>query len=132
MSDATASVQKALYETLTAALAAGSPNIPVYDFVPQGAAYPYVCLDSMVTVPEDGNTARRDYHYCYLSVWSRAHGQKEIHNIMAAINDALHHSKLPLDDGTMVMCYVDGRQTMREPDNLTFHGAVKLKILTQP
>lgn len=127
MSDLSVAVQKAIYVALAAAL---NPT-KVYDGAPQGAAYPYVVMDSTAITPMDALSKRRDERYFYLSVWSEYRGQKEILEIMSAIDAALHLKRLSMDEGAMVICYVEGKNTQREPDNLTFHGSVKLRIVTQ-
>jgi hypothetical protein len=58
-------------------------------------------------------------------------GQKEVAEIIALIDAALHRQKLPLDSGRMVVCFVKRKNTARDADNLTFMGNVTLEILTE-
>lgn len=133
MSDPSVAVQKAIYTALTAGFAASSPsiNVPVYDAVPQDSAYPYVVIDRMEVVSDDPLSSRRDVRFMYLSIWSRWRGQKQVLDLLSIIDSTLHHKKLQMESGRMVMCYVDGKRTMRDSDNLTFQGAVKLRIITE-
>lgn len=127
MSEPSAATQKALYTALSAAL---SP-IKVYDAVPQGAAYPYVVINNTEIVTADFLGSRKDERMVYLSVWSQYRGQKEVLDILADIDAALHRTALTLETGRMVQCFVADKGTSRDSDNLSFQGRVKLRIITQ-
>lgn len=127
MSDPTLALQKALYERLTEAL-----DCPVFDAVPDKQPYPYVTLDrefSSNTSPITGK--RRENRLFYLSVWSNYPGQAEVKQIMINIAAALNEKPLPLETGRAVSVRVTRCETIREPDNRTFMGAVTLRIITQ-
>lgn len=126
MSDPSIAVQKAIYTALSNALSCN-----VYDSVPQGASYPYVVIDREESLDADYLATRKDERFLYLSVWSVYHGQKEVKEIMAGIDSALHRQRLGMDNGRMVICYVQRKTTLRDSDNLTFQGAVTLRILTE-
>lgn len=123
-----AKVQESLYEALSTALTGVAA---VYDAVPQKATYPYVVIDSQEIMPNEPFTSRRDERYVYLSVWSQYRGQKEVLNILSLIDSALHRKQLPIDTGRIVIVYVENKRTMREPDNLTFQGAAKIRLITE-
>lgn len=125
MSEPSQAVQKALFEAL------GALSCEVYDYVPQGAAYPYVVIDSMVAMNDDPLASRREVRMVYLSIWSQYKGQKEVLGIHAQIDTLLHNKKLPLETGRMVMCRVIDKKSDREPDGLTFQGRVKLRVITE-
>lgn len=126
MTDPSLATQKAVYTALTNAL-----SCEVYDSVPQGAAYPYVVIDREECGDVGPLASRRDERFIYLSIWSRYHGQKEVKEIMAAIDAALHRQRLAMETGRMVICYVQRKSALRDADNLTFQGAVTLRILTE-
>ncbi len=119
-------LHKAILDALRVALA-----VPVYDDVPQGAAYPYVVISSQVARPNDPLSSRRDESFVYLNVWSRYSGQREVLDIMALIDGALHQQRLPMESGRMVRLYVIRRLPQREPDNETFMGTVTVRALTE-
>jgi hypothetical protein len=127
MSEPSSAVQKAIYTAIAAAIAPKK----VYDSVPQGAAYPYVVMDAQEIINADFVDSRKDERFIYLSVWSQYRGQKEILDIMSQIDAALHHKSLAMDTGYMVQCFVQNKLTMRDSDNLTFQGSIKLRIITQ-
>ena len=122
-----AAAHKAIFTALTAAL---SP-IKAYDAVPQGAAYPYVVIDSQEQTPDDPLTSRRDERMFYLSIWSQYRGQKEVLDILSLVDSALHQQRLAMDEGRCVRVYVENKRTMREPDNLTFQGAAKVRFILE-
>lgn len=129
MSDA-GTVQKMLYETLTASLLPLS--VAVYDHVPQNAPFPYVAIDSQDVLPNDYLLEAQDVRRIYLSVWSRYRGQKNLHEIYQNIYNALHAQILPLDSGEMVECEVERyRSDVDRADGLTYIGRVTLKITTE-
>lgn len=119
----------ALQQALCSALADALP-CPVYDAVPQGAAYPYVTLEREVVANEDLLNRRLDRRFFYLSVWSQHQGQKEVKEIMAAIDAALHEKPLPLETGRAVSVRVERKDTTRDADGTTYMGRVTLRILT--
>lgn len=120
-------LQTALYQRLTSTL-----SVPVYDSVPMDTPPPYVTLDSEIAqdnTPVSGKT--RERRLLYLSVWSNYQGQKEVKAIMGEIKTALHRTKLVLESGRAFGLSVDSQRTNREPDGITFQGAVTLSVLTQ-
>lgn len=126
MADPTLFLQAALLDTLNAAL-----SCPVYDAVPQNASYPYVTIDREVKRSADFLASRMDERYLYLAVWSQHQGQKEVKEIIAAIDAALHRQRLTLDSGSVVSCIVQDTDTVRDADGKTYMGRVTLQILTQ-
>lgn len=126
MPDPSEALQIALFERLTAEL-----TVPVYDAVPDNAAYPYVTLDYEVASNDDPLARRRDSRLFYLSIWSNYQGQMEVKRIMAQIDSALHERPLPLETGRVASVRVDRKSTNREPDGRTYQGSVTLRILTE-
>lgn len=126
MTDPSWPLQQALYQALSNAL-----PCPVYDAVPQDAAYPYVTIDREVRRGADFLASRMDERYVYLNVWSAYQGQKEVKEIIAAIDAALHRQPLTLATGRVVSCVVRDTDTARDADGTTYMGRVTLQILTQ-
>ena len=127
MSEPTNAILKAVYTRLSSAL---SP-VKVYDSVPQGAAYPYVVIESIMGLQSDFLVSRKDEFFVYLSIWSQYKGQKQVVDIIADIYDALHRTQLSMDTGRMIECTVQEKRTIRDADNLTFQGALKLRIMVE-
>ncbi|MCD5996506.1 DUF3168 domain-containing protein [Pseudomonas sp. CDFA 602] len=127
MSDPTLPLQAALLARLTAEV-----SCPTYDAVPKAATKPYVVIDSEFvnnTTPITGR--KREERLLYLSVWSDHKGQSEVKRINSEIAAALDEVPLPLSTGTAVSVRVLRTDTSREPDGVTYMGAVTLRIITQ-
>lgn len=128
MSDPVFALQSGLYGALSTAL---SGVAGVYDHVPQGTAYPYVTFDYQEANNADYVNSRKDSVFVYLAVWSEYRGQKEVLNIMDAIDKALHNQKLPLSTGRAANVSVLSKRTNREPDGLTYMGQVRIKVILE-
>lgn len=129
MADPSVALQLALVDRLEASLA--SLSCPVYDGAPLNAQMPYVSIDNEITNAADFLASRLDERLLYLSVWSDAKGQLEVKRIMAAIDEALHEQPLSISPGRVVSVRVLRKQSNREPDGVTYQGAVTLRIYTQ-
>lgn len=129
MADPSVALQLALVDRLEAALAPLS--CPVYDGAPLNAQMPYVSIDNEIINAADFLASRMDERLLYLSVWSDAKGQLEVKRVMAAIDEALHEQPLQLETGHVVSVRVLRKQSNREPDGVTYQGAVTLRIYTQ-
>ncbi|GLO19267.1 TPA: DUF3168 domain-containing protein [Pseudomonas putida] len=126
MSDPSFALQVALHERLSSGL-----SCPVHDGVPDNSPFPYVTIDSSIADEADFLASRKDQRLLYLSVWSQHRGQKEVHEIMSSIDSLLHNQPLPLATGHVVSMQVRRKQSKREPDCVTYQGAVTLSIITQ-
>ena len=126
MADPGWAVQTAVYGLLSAGL-----SCPVYDHVPEDSAYPYVVIDRTVVGTDDTFSTRRDERFVTLSVWSQYRGQKEVVDIIAEIDTALHNQRPTLTNGRVVQMRIDRRDTNREPDGLTYMGQVSVRIVTE-
>lgn len=112
--------QKALYQTLDSAL-----TVPIYDYVPDNATYPYVVINNTEFPEMDYLSERKLEVFNYLFIFSDYKGQKEVLEIMEDIYTALHNKQLAMDEGRMVKMYVTERMTNRDMDGLTFTGRVR-------
>lgn len=121
----------ALQQALFAAIGTAVSPHSVYDAVPQDAAYPYVTLDSEAVDNADFLSSRMDRRFVYLNVWSAYKGQKEVKEIMAQIDAALHEQPLSLSTGSVVSVRVERKDTIRDVDGETFTGRITLRILTR-
>jgi len=126
MSDKSVVFQTALYAALDAAL-----TTPVYDFVPQNATYPYVTIDFQDDTNADFLSERKWRKILYLTVWSDYRGQKEVLEIMSAIDTALHQQRLTITGGNVAQLMILSKKTNREPDNVTYMGQVRLQALIE-
>lgn len=94
--------QAALYARLDSQLAT-----PVYDYVPPGAAFPYVQIGEDIMLfdsakVEDSVIVQSDIH-----VWSVAEGAKECKDIMSNIRTALHRQESGLSVTGWNVTFID-------------------------
>jgi hypothetical protein len=126
MADPSVASQKALYVALSAAL-----SCSVYDSVPKRASYPYVVIERQDIDNSEPLASRREVRRFYLSIWSTYPGQKEILEILSAIDLALHNKRLSLETGRMVIARIRRRYTQRDLDGETFQGQVQVEVITE-
>jgi len=126
MTDRSMEFQTAVYSALNTAL-----SVPVYDSVPQDATYPYVTIDFQDDANADYLSERKTRKLMYFAIWSDYRGQKEVLQIMGAIDTALHQTKLDLSGGTVAQLMVVSKRTSREPDGVTYMGQLRLSALIE-
>lgn len=118
-------VQKAVYDALVAGL-----SVPVFDHVPQGQAAPFVALSAQDVADRDIYASRGWLHVLSLNVWSQHRGQKQVLDILAEIDAALHDVSLSLDTGEAVLARVADARSVLDADGMTYRGAVTLRVMT--
>jgi len=126
-------LQQALYTALTAA----SPAIAggrIYDQAPDAVEYPWVQIDGGQAMPDDLTAAAGTddgiESYVDLHVWSRYGGQKECLTIGARLHDVLHGASLAVTGRASAHAWIEAtRGPMRDPDGLTRHLVVTVKII---
>lgn len=120
-------IQAAIYQVLS-----GVPDMPpVYDNVPQDAAFPYVVIGDDISTPFDDDCGVGANTLVTIHVWSVYRGRQEVKNIMALIYAALHRVQLPLSNGYTVTCNFDWQHSMLDPDGVTRHGIIRFRLLTR-
>lgn len=124
-------VIKAIFTALDGNITVDSVVVTTHDSVPQDTDYPYIVIDNMSVQPDDPIDSRRDERVVILSVWSQYRGQKQVLDIFEVIDTLIHNQKLAMDSGRMVNAKVVDKRTVRDADNITFMGRVKLKIITE-
>ena len=78
-----------IHVAIYAALTDPAGDYPVYDAVPQGAAFPYVVIGEFTGLPDfDLDRASIDLSVT-LHGWSQQAGKKQSHDILAFIRDRL-------------------------------------------
>jgi hypothetical protein len=92
-------VQKVVMETLAndAALMALVPG-GVWDFVPAGPVWPYLCLESADELPNDTYGAQGRNVTLSFTIFSNYQGRKEQYDIVDALVRLLRETRLAVDD----------------------------------
>jgi hypothetical protein len=134
MSSASWELQKSIHAALsgTAALTAllGGPRI--YDDVPRGVEFPYVTLGESTVRDWGTSTEDGQEHVVTVNVWSRANGEREVTQIMAAIRDALHDVALTLTGYQLVNLRQEFSDSRRDADGETYRGLLRYRAVTEP
>ncbi len=134
MPGASWSLQKSIYAALAADSNVlgllGAPRI--FDDVPQTSAFPYLTLGQSTLRDWSTGTEPGDEHLLTLHVWSRAEGRREVHELMTALQVALHDRVLALEGHRLVNLRHEYSDARREADGETYHGIVRLRAVTEP
>ena len=124
MSDGSWELQQAVYAALDAAL-----SVPVYDFAPSNAAFPYVTIGEATIVDVGTKSHTGTEHTITVHAWSRYRGRKETKQILGQIYDALHEQTLNVSGFGFVMCRLDFSESFMDEDGLTFHGVARYRVV---
>ena len=108
----------------------GGPR--VWDDVPRGAEFPYLTFGQSTARDWSTGTEEGNEHILTLHVWSRANGEREAHEIMAAVRDALHDAELAVAGHRLVNLRHEFSDAMRVPDGESYHGVVRYRAVTEP
>lgn len=127
MTDAIWNAQTAVYAALTGASVASGR---VYDHVPQDVTFPYVEIGESSAQPDDAVLVEGTDELLMIHVWSRYRGQKECKEIMDAIHTVLHHQDLTVIGRTHAHTSIAGTRSFLDPDGLTRHGVIQVRILS--
>lgn len=127
-------LQKAMFETLTAnsALTALLGGSRIYNDVPRGAALPYVTIGESTL--RDWSTGSEDGHEHLLTVlvWSRANGEREVHQILTSVEAALDDAPLTVAGARLVNLRHEFSEVRRDADGETSRGLVRFRAVTEP
>lgn len=113
---ALAPVQTALYETLTADATLAGMVTGVFDYVPEGTAYPYVHVGEATEIPDNTHSGFGRQTVVTLHVWSQHRGFSEALTIAARIIQVLDHAPLTIDGLRHVATRFESSQTLTDPE----------------
>jgi len=128
--------QLALQAALVAALD-GHVGAPVFDYVPQDQAYPYVTIGDSTAVDFDTKTEVGQDHTVTIHTWTRAKGRESCKIVMGAIFGLLHRGALTVTGHAVIdsrVVYADVLQDPNEtghPSGPVWHGVQRVRIITQ-
>lgn len=132
MADHLSPLQAAVYAALTAdaqldAIVSGR----VYDFVPTSAVYPFVSFGPVNAGDWSTFTTDGAETYLTLDFWSRKPGRVQVQAMMARAYAVLHAATLILTGHAVAVMRLDDSRVLRDPDGVTSHGVMRLRVLTQ-
>ena len=122
----TGELQPVIFSAIDAALTA-----QVYDYVPQGSAYPYVRIGNDTLVPFDCDVDTGDDITVMIHVYSRYRGSKEVQAIQKTIYDALHKKQLTVIGYNVLGVDLIYSDIIEEGDGLTRHGLQRFRVLME-
>jgi len=134
VSSAAWELQKAIYAALRAdaPLAALLGAARIYDDVPRGAAFPYVTFGPSTTRDWSTGTETGAEHIVTLRAWSKAGGEREVHQILDTVRAALEGATLAIEGQRLVNFRYEASETQRGADGETFAGAARFRAVTEP
>jgi hypothetical protein len=103
----------------------------VYDAPPRNAAFPYVALGPAGVTDWSTGTEAGAEHALAITVWSRERGKRACHEILAAVETALHDADLTLDGYALVNLRFERSDTRRETDGITWRGVAHFRAVTE-
>lgn len=134
MSDASLSLQKAIYASLMADAGVkaeiGDPA-RIYDAPPADAIFPYLSIGESRTRPLAGIDGAVE-HEVRLYAYSKYAGRLEIKRIMGAVYNALHDAPLQLQDHQLISLRFIFNDAFRRNDGETYQAVSRFRAVTQP
>ena len=120
-------LQKAIFARLETAIAT-----PVYDYVPQGAAFPFVVVGDATANEWGAGDLRGEQHGLSVHIWSRYQGRMEMKLLMGEIKAALDSVALALSGHHLVDLRFVFADEFPDPDGISRHGLVRFRAVTHP
>ena len=124
-------LQSAIFARLTGQL---GPT-PVYDFVPQDSAFPYVVIGADTSVPADTKTNDGQEFTLTIHVWDKAAGRKSVKTTMEAVYTALHNHPLAVTGFSTVILRCEYAETMQEQaegeGDHYYHGVLRFRAVVR-
>jgi hypothetical protein len=127
-------IQKTVYSRLTSQLT----PVPIYDFVPQDSAYPFVVI-GRVSSEQWGTTTKDGQQFTVqIHAFDKAAGKKSVQTILQNIYAALHQqeSNLIMTGFTAITCNCAMSEAFQDPSpegdsDHYFHGVQRYRIQVQ-
>ncbi len=124
----------ALIETIYAALVNYEPLQSqvhgIYDYVPQSAELPYICLGRTQERPWLTKTFDGSEHVITLDLWTRDLGRKQIAAMMKAVREALANIAMS-DLFNCVLFQFEFSEILRDLDDGVMHGVMRYRATIQ-
>ncbi|MFW6202598.1 MAG: DUF3168 domain-containing protein [Gemmatimonadota bacterium] len=106
----------ALQAALVSALNDGT-SLDWYDHVPPGTQYPYGEVGHITEAPEDLHDGDGSGLTATLHIWSNAPGTKATNDVLADVDDTLHHGTLTVSGARVVEVYREFTQVRKEGED---------------
>jgi len=127
MTDFAVTLQTTVYNALSADATLVSAVTGIYDFVPEGTAFPYVKVGDQTMVDDGTKNKKGNDFTLMIHAFSRYRGSKEIKEIMSLVYDVLHESSLSVSGAFNNMRF-EFSDIIKENDGLTTHGMQRFRV----
>lgn len=114
------------------ALAGASPNTRVFDAVAPTADKPYISLGQTQVLPDKADCVDGAEVSYTIHGWTEGPKSVAIKQLGKAIAGALDGVEFSLTGHRTVLCELEQIQYLDDPDGITKHVAVVIRVLTEP
>jgi hypothetical protein len=110
-------------------------TIPIYDFVPQSVAAPYVVIGDDTAIDFDTKTDKGVECTLTIHAWDYAkNGRKSVKDILSSVYTALHNQEnsVTLTQYNLLMLRVEFQESFQENINNSdrfYHGVIRLRAI---
>ena len=128
MSDYASALQQTVFNALDQSSTLQNLVTDVYDFVPEGTAFPYVKIGEQTMVDNGTKNKQGTDFTIEVHTFSRYRGSVEIKNIMSVVYDILHESSLSVSGADLNNMRFEFSDIIKENDGLTTHGVQRFRV----
>ena len=128
MSDYASALQQTVFNALDQSSTLQNLVTDVYDFVPEGTAFPYVKIGEQTMVDNGTKDKKGSDFTIEVHTFSRYRGSVEIKNIMSVVYDILHESSLSVSGADLINMRFEFSDIIKENDGLTTHGVQRFRV----
>jgi len=124
-----AELQKAIFTKLSTAVSL--TGIPVFDYVPQNTAFPYIKVDNSTAIERSNHSKRGREITTTILVWTQYHGSKQCRELLEKVDKVLDRTSLTVTGFTHVLTYVEFCQVYTQPDGFTQQGVIRVRSIIE-
>lgn len=122
-----AGIQRALYDRLN-----GTISCPVYDYVDEAAAHPYVTIGEISTESADNtHDGLGRETTIYVHVWSKERGWTQANDIADEVTTLVDHQPLDIDGHHTVSVRFEFGQNITDQNPQIRHVVLRFRITTE-
>ena len=130
MSGRSVALQTAVHGAIAGASIAGVKRVSDHYLTDPGTGdFPFVQIGEAHALPLDVSGSDGAERYIDLHVWSRYRGQGEAKRILDGLRGLFHARPLAVPGLSSAFAYAESERVLSDPDGLTRHGVLTLKIL---
>lgn len=125
-------LQTAVYDAIITAAIPGVVKVVDHKISdPKNSDFPFIEIGEVQSIEDDVSCYDGTQDIFDIHVWSRVRNQKEVKEIMGGIHAALHNATLTVSGLASCFAFVEGQRVITDPDGLTRHGVVTLRIYSR-